>query len=711
MTYNDMISWALERTDVQTRSILDSRGVVIGSFRPEHVQVMYKLSPSPKYIYNKDFVSDFQRKECFESDQTYPGIIKDWWRNEAKFRADTHGIYATASLNEYMVYVAMMLCRLFGKKSPTHFPAEWVPLLHEATEGYSFNWDKILSDNIAKEVMEYQTARSNGRPVAFYMSAYIMDAICFSTPFPLMNWSWNLTYPEPIHEYHSKLWEENAKDSFYEICHFVVIPLHQMLYDCVPPRISELVTGNLRTVVDWFIEENFSYIRVFGCSIPPHALPKFLPDRLVCREVAHQIVTGGIGIELKMAQKKSWPVFPVQIGKFSLLNLGHSKVEAAALEEVKLVDLEHRKHDPYQLVGKHMAHCNMKAYEHEKSPCDDLFKGTRTYEEVLERVQTLSSDLQASFQTFQKHRWSGLPKVLQGEAITLPQRQEDTPPGLRQETQDKVNPEEIPQETERSSQNEEALQTENPETETERRPGTPPESSKSTPPSSPAVDVNIPKAIGETRSTELGSPIASLTPLQSTFGLPQMGAIYVGDLTPISRDEIPPSDYFFSKKRKVVLKQEMYMREGGMVKKHRVLVDGQNLEEEDFTTEVAGSMGAMATTNLFTVENMRTRIKKSNHIIAQLQDQLKNAEKNIREEVNKSLEQARAVERQEIQSLKTSLDEMNQRIQASQVQVTQQKELVKQLQAKLNLTEGRVVDLKAFQTLSLEAHTKIEVEQ
>jgi hypothetical protein len=62
LTYNDMISWALERVDVQTRSILDSRGVVIGSFRPEHIQVMYKLSSCPKYIYNKDFVSEFQRK-------------------------------------------------------------------------------------------------------------------------------------------------------------------------------------------------------------------------------------------------------------------------------------------------------------------------------------------------------------------------------------------------------------------------------------------------------------------------------------------------------------------------------------------------------------------------------------------------------------------------------------------------------------------------
>jgi hypothetical protein len=67
------------------------------------------------------------------------------------------------------------------------------------------------------------------------------------------------------------------------------------------------------------------------------------------QEVAYQIITGGIGTELKASQKKFWPVFPVQIGKFSLLNLGHSKVEAATLEDIKLVDLELRKHDPYKL--------------------------------------------------------------------------------------------------------------------------------------------------------------------------------------------------------------------------------------------------------------------------------------------------------------------------------------------------------------------------
>ena len=93
-------------------------------------------------------------------------------------------------------------------------------------------------------------------------------------------------------------------------------------------------------------------------------------------------------------------------------------------------------------------------------------------------------------------------------------------------------------------------------------------------PSSSTIHGNTPKIIKEVRSTELGAPIASLTSLQSTSDFPQLGALYVSDLDPISREEIPPSDYFFSKKRKAMLKQEMHQRKNAMVKKHKIIVDG-----------------------------------------------------------------------------------------------------------------------------------------
>jgi hypothetical protein len=115
MAYNDMINWALEKVDILTRIILNDQVVVVALFRLEHIQVMYKLSPNPKYIYNVEFTDEFQRKECTEVCQTYPNFIKGWWRCPSKFSADTHGISSTTYLNEYMVYVAIILCRLFEK--------------------------------------------------------------------------------------------------------------------------------------------------------------------------------------------------------------------------------------------------------------------------------------------------------------------------------------------------------------------------------------------------------------------------------------------------------------------------------------------------------------------------------------------------------------------------------------------------------------------
>jgi hypothetical protein len=162
VSYTDMIVWALDKVDVPTRSILNEQGVVIGSLRPKHIQVMYKLSPNYRHTFNKEFVAAFQQKECVEGGQTYPDMIKGWARDENKFRANKHGIYATASLNEYMIYLGMMLCRLFGRKDPFHFNADWTPFLEEVSEGHSFNWHKILSDNITSEVINYKTARAKG---------------------------------------------------------------------------------------------------------------------------------------------------------------------------------------------------------------------------------------------------------------------------------------------------------------------------------------------------------------------------------------------------------------------------------------------------------------------------------------------------------------------------------------------------------------------
>jgi hypothetical protein len=39
---------------------------------------------------------------------------------------------------------------------------------------------------------------------------------------------------------------------------------------------------------------------------------------------------------------------------FSLLDFGHSKVEVAALEDVKLVDIEFKRHKPQKIMETHL---------------------------------------------------------------------------------------------------------------------------------------------------------------------------------------------------------------------------------------------------------------------------------------------------------------------------------------------------------------------
>jgi hypothetical protein len=87
----------------------------------------------------------------------------------------------------------------------------------------------------------------------------------------------------------------------------------------------------------------------------------------------------------------------------SLLDFGHSKVEFVALEDVKLVDIEFKRHDPRNILENHLAQFNMKWYMHENSLYDEISRGVRSYEEVQDKFQTLPLDQQVGFIRFQKH--------------------------------------------------------------------------------------------------------------------------------------------------------------------------------------------------------------------------------------------------------------------------------------------------------------------
>jgi hypothetical protein len=64
LPYYDMIRWVLDHVDIPTRTIISEQGVTVGTFRPESLQVMYKLPPTSDFSYNAEFLDGFKQKEC-----------------------------------------------------------------------------------------------------------------------------------------------------------------------------------------------------------------------------------------------------------------------------------------------------------------------------------------------------------------------------------------------------------------------------------------------------------------------------------------------------------------------------------------------------------------------------------------------------------------------------------------------------------------------
>jgi hypothetical protein len=125
--------------------------------------------------------------------------------------------------------------------------------------------------------------------------------------------------------------------------------------------------------------------------------------------------------------------------------------------------------------------------------------------------------------------------------------------------------------------------------------------------------------------------------------------VFIEDLMPISVEEMPPSNIFFSKKRRVVVKREVHQKEDATVKRHRVLYDGQALEEEDFAMDVAGSLGDFSIENRYSVGNLKEPLKQKNILVSQLQNQVKTVDKSVIGEMKFFFEKIRSYDRQEIQ--------------------------------------------------------------
>jgi hypothetical protein len=160
-----------------------------------------------------------------------------------------------------------------------------------------------------------------------------------------------------------------------------------------------------------------------------------------------------------------------------------------------------------------------------------------------------------------------------------------------------------------------------------------------------------------------------------------------------------------------VLKQELHSVGERTLKKHKIIIDGKKLHDSAFATELAGSMGAIASANMYSVENLINTIEQKNQEITQLRGSFKENEKLIAWGIKKGLEQARLKDIQDIQQLNENLTEAKQTIQNTQEQVQTLSNENTLLQDKIISITNQVIELDQFKIKAIEIYANIQQEQ
>jgi hypothetical protein len=114
---------------------------------------------------------------------------------------------------------------------------------------------------------------------------------------------------------------------------------------------------------------------------------------------------------------------------------------------------------------------------------------------------------------------------------------------------------------------------------------------------SPPSSQVTPSATSSEKSTALISPVPSVTPLSTNFEVPSFEFIHLDELTPIFHEDMPPYNLFFNRKIKYIIRKVSHRKKGVTTKKNKIVYDGHEKNDPEFSEKVADSLGAFATSN------------------------------------------------------------------------------------------------------------------
>jgi hypothetical protein len=79
-------------------------------------------------------------------------------------------------------------------------------------------------------------------------------------------------------------WENKYKKQYSTICDFFLALLYKIIFYRECPRLIEDARKLIKYLGNWYLQEDLTYLRIYGATTTPHLFPKYVPDRVVLGE-------------------------------------------------------------------------------------------------------------------------------------------------------------------------------------------------------------------------------------------------------------------------------------------------------------------------------------------------------------------------------------------------------------------------------------------
>ena len=151
-----------------------------------------------------------------------------------------------------------------------------------------FNWAIILMTSIHTNLSS-ALVPDEGMPSEFYMASYLLDVVCSRLHFEGWVHNWDPKQTREIHLQTKVFWDSRYKQYIESISQVFIPALYKKLFGQDAPCMSWRAMETLVKVAHWFPFAEYTFIRVFGSFRAPHAMPRFVTDRMLMQEVCFQM--------------------------------------------------------------------------------------------------------------------------------------------------------------------------------------------------------------------------------------------------------------------------------------------------------------------------------------------------------------------------------------------------------------------------------------